>query len=172
MLSAISPFDHACDLSDLDYSRVEDGLITCTTCPRRFVLVPSWQPGVQVWKNSCECRMPQAHGRDYWTKDLKPYPKPTAEEIIANRQARLEMLDQKAAEQRRLFQDSIAGLDWLKKERGAGGKVDSEWWSEVLANPPAEAVVALSEPFRGTVRLTLRFPSLESCRAFLNRMTK
>lgn len=172
-LSTINPFDHPCDLSELDYSRVEDGLIICTTCSRQWRL-RSIDHGA-VWDNSAPTRMPGGHGPHFWTSDLKPYPKPTAEEILANRQARLDMLDQKAAEKRRLFEDSRDGLDWLAKERakeaGPSGVLDHEWLAAAIAQERAPKRRRIVSPaFNGRIRITLRFTTPEACMAFVGKM--
>src|SRR4051812_47827297 len=96
-LSTINPFHHACDLSELDYSQVKDGLIKCEVCPREWKLVPVYSGGAK-WINSSEVRPMPGRIHFDWLADVKPYPKLTDEEVLANRQARLDMLDQKARE--------------------------------------------------------------------------
>jgi hypothetical protein len=122
--SAVAPQTHACDVDDLDYSKVADGFIRCTVCPRSWKLIVSFN-GFTKWINSCEVRMPVDHVD--WLAGMTPYPAPSEEEVLANRKARLEMLDQKEHERIMQFQDGRGALDWLKRERGAGGKVDAEW---------------------------------------------
>lgn len=69
-----------------------------------------------------------------WLAEHVPYPEPSQDEILADRASRLEQLDKIQAERMEMFQDMDAGLNWLKKQRGSGGKVDFEWWREHL--PP------------------------------------
>jgi len=101
--------------------------------------------GFTKWINSCEAPFPKE--RIDWLAGIEPYPAPTEEEVLANRKARLEMLNQKEHERIMQFQDGKGALDWLKKERGAGGKVDAEW---ILERFPVE-----TKGFPFDLRLTI-----------------
>lgn len=158
-LSTINPFHHACDLSELDYSQVQNGLIKCEVCPREWKLIPVYSGGAK-WINSCEVRMPGAIQFD-WLAGWTPLPKPTAEEVLANRAKRLDMLDQKARETATRLQDSQYFFDWLQKERGSGGKVDHEWYEMMLKRDKRQ---------QRRVRLTIRFPTPAEALGFLRMM--
>lgn len=165
--SAVAPQTHACDVDDLDYSKVADGFIRCTVCPRSWKLIISFN-GFTKWVNSCEVRMPVDHVD--WLAGMKPYPAPTEEEIVANRQKRLDMLDQVQRDRMHTFNDLGAGLDWLQKLRGAGGKVDREWVEERFANPEPEKPVQRRTK-RRNVSVTIT-GSIHAVRAALDAIRK
>lgn len=64
-----SPKYHKCDLPTLDYSKVNDGLIVCTECHRRWALNPHTS---EWWPNPCpECNISAKLCRHYGKRQRK-----------------------------------------------------------------------------------------------------
>lgn len=168
MLSTVDPRQHDCQLEELDYSAVAEGFIRCTVCPRQWNL-HHFADGGTCWINSCPVRMPNEHGPHFWTSDLKPYPPPTTEEIIANRALRQEMIDKKEKERIESIKAEQAGLTWLQSQRGGEAKVGGEWWAEQLR--AGHMVTEPDDPPTKRVKLAICFPTARAAIRFVRRIS-
>lgn len=69
MVAKVSPRNHKCDVPDLDYTDVQNGLIVCTVCQRKWRLNLDLN---QWWPTPCpECNISASMCRHYGRKEKK-----------------------------------------------------------------------------------------------------
>lgn len=113
---------HFCDLSEIDYARVDDGYLVCNVCHRQWTL--------KIWNDrgywNAYPPMQPMPPRNLWPMDSPEVIEARRVEIANTRQARLTMLDRLERNRAEALSESLGAANRFSSMIGKKPKVESE----------------------------------------------